>query len=153
MRRSETAESLGSPPGSGHQPAEAAASPRHPPSPLNWPGPSSAPTVGVSGGGEGVQLGLAWPGSEWSPVATVGGPRRDAVDVDLWLDTQHRLVLALLHLDARCPPDFRLLPPPGGRKRRDSMTPVRLERRLAVLGASLPARPLLEALAQDPECA
>ena len=33
--------------------------------------------------------------------------------MDLWLDTQNRLVLAFLHLDVRSPPDFRLLPRRG----------------------------------------
>lgn len=47
-----------------------------------------------------------------SPVTTVGGPRRDAVDMDLWLDTENRLVLALLHLYRRSSRDFRLLPRP-----------------------------------------
>lgn len=69
--------------------------------------------VGVSGGGEAVKSGLAWPGGKRSPVTTVGGSRRDAVDVDLRLDTEHRLVLSLLHLDTRSPPDFRLLPSRG----------------------------------------
>lgn len=50
---------------------------------------------------------------ERSPVTTVGGPRRDAVDMDLWLDTQNRLVLALLHLYRPSSRDFRLLPRPS----------------------------------------
>lgn len=51
---------------------------------------------------------------ERSPVTTVGGPRRDAVDVDLRLDTQNRLVLTLLHLYRPSHRDFRLLPAPSG---------------------------------------
>lgn len=50
---------------------------------------------------------------ERSPVTTVGGPRRDAVDMDLWLDTENRLVLALLHLYRPSSRDFRLLPRPS----------------------------------------
>lgn len=53
--------------------------------------PSLAPAVHAGAAGERVS-------QERSPVATVVGPRRDAVDMDLRLDTENRLVLALLHL-------------------------------------------------------
>lgn len=91
----------------------------------------------MSGSGEGVKQRLAEPGGGRSPVATVGSPWWDAVDVDLRLDTENRLVLALLHLDVRSPPDFRLLPSAGAEAAR-LYDPVRLERRLADLHASSP---------------
>lgn len=107
--------------------------------------PSLTPAVHARVAGERLSQ------NERSPVATVGGPRRDAVDVNLRLHTENRLVLALLHRDCRSSPNFRLLLRPLGAGTDATLRPALSRAALAGSPLLLIHYPLPVALGQKPD--